>query len=70
MPKGQYEAATSLASLITLTELRARSKQLVTVTLEAIQIFLLVLIIYFVLASGIAFAMRSFEARLARNLGR
>lgn len=62
--------ATSLVSLITLTELTARGKQLVTVSLKAIEIFLLVLLIYYVLASVIALVMRIIEARLVRNLGR
>jgi polar amino acid transport system permease protein len=61
---------TSLVSLITLTELTARGKQLATVTFQAIEVFLVILVIYFVLATGISAVMRQIEARLARNLGR
>ncbi|MEO1198902.1 MAG: ectoine/hydroxyectoine ABC transporter permease subunit EhuC [Pseudomonadota bacterium] len=62
--------ATSLVSLITLTDLTARGKQLATITFQPIEVFLIVLVIYFVIASIISFVMRRLEAALARNVGR
>ena len=58
---------TSLVSLITLSDLSFRARQLDQATFETLQIFTLALIMYFVMAQLINFAMRRFERRLSRG---
>ena len=56
---------TSLVSLITLSDLTFRARQLDQATFETMKIFLLTLVLYFVMAQVIVFLMR----RLERWLG-
>jgi polar amino acid transport system permease protein len=58
---------TSLVSLITLSDLSFRARQLDQATFETLQIFTLALIMYFVMAQLINFSMRRFERRLSRG---
>ena len=58
---------TSLVSLITLSDLAFRARQLDQATLMTLEIFGLALVIYFVLAQAINFGMRQLERRLARG---
>ena len=58
---------TSLVSLITLSDLAFRARQLDQATLMTMEIFGLALVIYFVLAQAINFGMRQLERRLARG---
>lgn len=58
---------TSLVSLITLSDLAFRARQLDQATLMTLEIFGLALLMYFVLAQIINFSMRTLERRLARG---
>ncbi|WP_312956857.1 ectoine/hydroxyectoine ABC transporter permease subunit EhuC [Stutzerimonas nitrititolerans] len=58
---------TSLVSLITLSDLAFRARQLDQATLMTLEIFGLALLLYFVLAQIINFSMRALERRLARG---
>lgn len=58
---------TSLVSLITLSDLAFRARQLDQATLKTLEIFGMALVIYFILAQIINFAMRTLERRLARG---
>lgn len=58
---------TSLVSLITLSDLAFRARQLDQATLMTLEIFGLALLVYFVLAQTINFAMRRLERHLARG---
>jgi polar amino acid transport system permease protein len=58
---------TSLVSLITLSDLSFRARQLDQATFETLEIFTLALIMYFVMAQAINFGMRSLERRLSRG---
>lgn len=58
---------TSLVSLITLSDLAFRARQLDQATLMTLEIFGLALVMYFVLAQIINFSMRILERRLARG---
>ncbi|WP_312929462.1 ectoine/hydroxyectoine ABC transporter permease subunit EhuC [Stutzerimonas nitrititolerans] len=58
---------TSLVSLITLSDLAFRARQLDQATLMTLEIFGLALLMYFVLAQIINFSMRALERRLARG---
>lgn len=58
---------TSLVSLITLADLSFRANQLVQVTFMSREVFGLTLLIYFVLAQCINFAMRMLARRLDRG---
>lgn len=58
---------TSLVSLITLSDLAFRARQLDQATLQTLEIFGLALVIYFVLAQLINLGMRTLERRLARG---
>lgn len=58
---------TSLVSLITLSDLAFRARQLDQATLMTLEIFGLALVMYFVLAQTINFSMRTLERRLARG---
>lgn len=62
--------ATALVSLITITDLTFRAKQLNDETFRTVEIFTLVLIIYFAIALVITLGMRLLEARLGRGLAR
>lgn len=61
---------TSLVSLITLGDLTFRASQLNAYTFRTVEIFTLVLVIYFLLAQAIAFAVRAAEKRLSRGIAR
>ncbi|WP_434457363.1 ectoine/hydroxyectoine ABC transporter permease subunit EhuC [Stutzerimonas urumqiensis] len=58
---------TSLVSLITLSDLAFRARQLNQATLMTLEIFGLALVIYFILAQLINLGMRLLERRLARG---
>lgn len=58
---------TSLVSLITLSDLTFRARQLDQATFETLTIFSLTLLLYFILAQAINFAMRGVECRLSRG---
>ncbi|MNJ08649.1 Inner membrane amino-acid ABC transporter permease protein YecS [compost metagenome] len=58
---------TSLVSLITLSDLSFRARQLDQATFQTLEIFSLALVMYFVLAQVINFTMRGFERRLSRG---
>lgn len=68
----QLLKATSLVSLITITEITFRAYQLNQLTLRTVEIFGAVLIIYFCLAQLITFGTRTLEhlANRGRALGR
>jgi len=57
--------ATALVSMITLSELTFEAQVLRSSTLRTVEIFSLVLLIYFVVAQMLAFGMRSLERRFA-----
>ena len=58
---------TSLVSLITLSDLSFRARQLDQATFQTLEIFSLTLLLYFVLAQVINFTMRGVERRLGRG---
>ncbi|SDV11810.1 ectoine/hydroxyectoine ABC transporter permease subunit EhuC [Pseudomonas mucidolens] len=58
---------TSLVSLITLSDLSFRARQLDQATFQTLEIFSLALLMYFILAQAINFGMRHIERRLARG---
>ncbi|KAB7560122.1 ABC transporter permease subunit, partial [Verminephrobacter sp. Larva24] len=59
---------TSLVSLITLSDLTFRARQLDESTFRTAEIFSLTLVIYFVLAQTISYAMRHVERRLGKHI--
>ncbi|MGH8781992.1 ectoine/hydroxyectoine ABC transporter permease subunit EhuC [Paraburkholderia sp.] len=59
---------TSLVSLITLSDLTFRARQLDEATFKTAEIFALTLVIYFVLAQILATVMRHFERRVAHGI--
>lgn len=61
---------TSLVSLITLSDLTFRARQLDEATFKTAEIFALTLVIYFVLAQIIATVMRHFERRFSSHIVR
>ena len=60
--------ATSVVSLITISDLTFEAYQLNALTFRTIEIFLLVLAIYFVLAQILAAGVKALEARAKRGL--
>ncbi|MBF8746592.1 ectoine/hydroxyectoine ABC transporter permease subunit EhuC [Pseudomonas putida] len=58
---------TSLVSLITLSDLSFRARQLDQATFQTLEIFSLTLLLYFFLAQVINFLMRRVERRLSRG---
>ncbi|MEX3773755.1 ectoine/hydroxyectoine ABC transporter permease subunit EhuC [Pseudomonas sp. MYb118] len=58
---------TSLVSLITLSDLSFRARQLDQATFQTLEIFSLALVMYFILAQAINLGMRGIERRLARG---
>jgi polar amino acid transport system permease protein len=58
---------TSLVSLITLSDLTFRARQLNQATFQTLEIFALALLMYFVMAQTINFGMRALERRLSRG---
>ena len=58
---------TSLVSLITLSDLSFRARQLDQATFQTLEIFSLALVMYFILAQAINFGMRNIERRLSRG---
>lgn len=66
----EFLKSTALVSLIALTELTARAVQLNNLTFRTMEIFTLVLLIYFVLALVITGFMRTVEHYLSLRMGR
>jgi polar amino acid transport system permease protein len=62
--------ATALVSLITLTDLTFAAYQLNQTALRSVEIFSLVLVMYFFISQAIAWLMHSAERHLARGLAR
>jgi polar amino acid transport system permease protein len=62
--------ATALVSLITVSDLTFAAYQLNQATLQTVQIFTLVLVMYLAIALVITFFMRGLERRVARATGR
>jgi polar amino acid transport system permease protein len=62
--------ATALVSLITVSDLTFEAYQLNQATLQTVQIFTLVLVMYLAIALVITFLMRGLERRVARSTGR
>jgi len=58
---------TSLVSLVTLSDLTFRARQLDQMTFETLKIFGLAMIMYFILAQVINFLSRLFERLLSRG---
>nr|ACY24711.1 ABC ectoine/hydroxyectoine transporter EhuC permease protein [uncultured organism] len=58
---------TSLVSLITLSDLAFRARQLDQATFMTLEIFAMALLLYFVMAQAINLAMRMLERRLSRG---
>lgn len=58
---------TALVSLITLADLTFRAAQLNAATFRTIEIFSIALVLYFLMAQGIALGTRALERRLARG---
>jgi polar amino acid transport system permease protein len=58
---------TSLVSLITLSDLSFRARQLDQATFQTLEIFSLALVMYFIMAQAINLGMRALERRLARG---
>lgn len=61
---------TALVSLVLLTDLTKAAKQLADHTGLAVPTFALVLALYFVLATGLAFGVRRLERRFSRGVAR
>ncbi|WP_027802105.1 ectoine/hydroxyectoine ABC transporter permease subunit EhuC [Paraburkholderia dilworthii] len=59
---------TSLVSLITLSDLTFRARQLDEATFKTAEIFMLTLVIYFVLAQILVALMRHFERRVSHGI--
>jgi polar amino acid transport system permease protein len=62
--------ATSVVSLITISDLTFEAYQLNALTYRTIEIFLIVLVIYFLLAQVLAAGVRALERRVTRGLAR
>jgi polar amino acid transport system permease protein len=62
--------ATALVSLITISDLTFEAYQLNQATLQTVQIFTLVLVMYLAIALVITFIMRGLERRVAVSSGR
>ena len=61
---------TALVSLITITDLTFAAYQLNQTALRSVEIFSLVLVMYFFLSQAVAWVTHSTERRLARGLAR
>jgi polar amino acid transport system permease protein len=59
---------TSLVSLITLSDLTFRARQLDEATFKTAEIFALTLVIYFVMAQIVVAIMRHFERRVSHGI--
>jgi polar amino acid transport system permease protein len=62
--------ATSLVSLITITDLAFKAQQMNQTTFRTVEIFSIVLIFYLAIASVITVAMRALEDRMATGVAR
>jgi polar amino acid transport system permease protein len=62
--------ATSLVSLITISDLAFKAQQMNATTFRTVEIFSIVLVFYLAIASVITVAMRTFEERAARGMAR
>jgi polar amino acid transport system permease protein len=62
--------ATSLVSLITISDLAFKAQQMNATTFRTVEIFSIVLVFYLAIASVITVAMRTLEERAARGLAR
>jgi polar amino acid transport system permease protein len=62
--------ATSLVSLITISDLAFKAQQMNQTTFRTVEIFSIVLVFYLAIASVITVAMRALEERAARGIAR
>jgi polar amino acid transport system permease protein len=62
--------ATSLVSLITISDLTFKAQQMNQTTFRTLEIFTIVLVFYLAIASVITVAMRTLEDRAARGVAR
>jgi polar amino acid transport system permease protein len=62
--------ATSLVSLITISDLAFKAQQMNATTFRTVEIFSIVLVFYLAIASVITVAMRTLEERTARGMAR
>jgi polar amino acid transport system permease protein len=62
--------ATSLVSLITISDLAFKAQQMNATTFRTVEIFSVVLVFYLAIASVITVAMRTLEERAARGMAR
>ncbi len=62
--------ATSLVSLITISDLAFKAQQMNATTFRTVEIFSIVLVFYLAIASVITVAMRTLEERAARGIAR
>ena len=62
--------ATSLVSLITISDLAFKAQQMNATTFRTVEIFSIVLVFYLAIASVITVAMRTLEERAARGMAR
>jgi polar amino acid transport system permease protein len=62
--------ATSLVSLITISDLTFKAQQMNQATFRTIEIFSIVFVFYLAIASVITVAMRALEERAARGMAR
>jgi polar amino acid transport system permease protein len=62
--------ATSLVSLITISDLAFKAQQMNATTFRTVEIFSIVLVFYLAIASVITVAMRTLEERAARDIAR
>jgi polar amino acid transport system permease protein len=62
--------ATSLVSLITISDLTFKAQQMNQTTFRTLEIFTIVLVFYLAIASVITVAMRALEERAARGVAR
>jgi polar amino acid transport system permease protein len=62
--------ATSLVSLITISDLAFKAQQMNATTFRTVEIFSIVLVFYLAIASVITVAMRTLEDRAARGMAR
>lgn len=62
--------ATALVSLITISDLTFKAQQMNQTTLRTVEIFCIVLVVYFAISLIITFAMRGLERKAAHGLAR
>jgi len=62
--------ATSLVSLITISDLAFKAQQMNQTTFRTVEIFSIVLVFYLAIASVLTVAMRALEERVASGVAR